>query len=512
MSSTKKTGTQPKPAAKGKPAEALPPTRSTTRPALAAGLTAEGEKIIEWMKAHPQEVIKERTAFLERMHKKRVAYGRKGGALPITLSPMFLKEESLELLAKVAETLDRALDKAIKAYYTDPACKEYFLYPEVPEEWLQFHPGYEKPTVLNRHDALFDGKTLKFIEFNTDNPGGRGWTDTFNQLYREYPIYADLIKTYERPQPDRPMMALLLESLLACWKEYGGKGKPRVGLVSYKSFVPGSDDEIVRDYLVEHGLDAHCVDSRDFEYRDGKLWSNNVRFDIANMTLRFVFFRRFPREHKDFLAALKDKAICQVNPFRATVGSEKQIMSFMTNPVHQHHFSAEETEAIQKHIPWTRSMHETVTMSPDGTDISLKEFCLHERERLVLKPTGGAGGHEVTVGKTTDKAEWADAVESTLGCPWYIVQEAVDIPEFEMPVLKDNKVVMEKKKLNVNPYVFNGKYAGAMGRVSESNVINVAKGGGIVPIFALKTGAPDRRKPASGAAQVLTPGDGKKKS
>ena len=32
----------------------------------------------------------------------------------------------------------------------------------------------------------------------------------------------------------------------------------------------------------------------------------------------------------------------------------------------------------------------------------------------------------------------------------------------------------------------NGKYAGCLGRVSESNVVNVSSGGGIIPIFPLK--------------------------
>ena len=44
---------------------------------------------------------------------------------------------------------------------------------------------------------------------------------------------------------------------------------------------------------------------------------------------------------------------------------------------------------------------------------------------------------------------------------------------------------MEKKNLNVNPYIFKGKYVGCLGRISESKVINVSAGGGIIPIFEL---------------------------
>lgn len=447
--------------------------------------TADRKKI-EWMLENPQKVIKERKGFMQQLLKKRCSYGSKGGILPITLSPMFLKADSLKLIADVSEQLDQIVDKMINAYYEDEYVRSYFPYPDIPKEWLEWDPGYKKPTVLNRHDALYDGKTLKFIEFNCDNPGGRGWHDVYGDLFRQYPIYKDLIKEFANPS-DRDMLSLLKDSLLDCYKDYGGKkSKPRVALVSFKQFLEGSENEIVRDYLIEHGIEANFLDARELEYRRGKLYSSNIPFDIVNLTLRFTFFKRFPTEMKDFLKALSEKAVCCVNPFRSALGSQKEGLSFLSNEENHHYFTKEEAECIREYLPWTRKMDETITISKDGQDISLHEYVLNKQEHLVLKPTWAAGGYEVYVGKTTDQATWRNAVEGAIGCPWWIVQEACDIPEYEFPVLKGNEVVLEKKHLNVNPYVFNGKYAGCLGRISESNVINVSAGGGIIPIFELK--------------------------
>lgn len=453
----------------------------------------EADKALtQWMIEHPKEVIRYRQEFMHQLLKKRCSYGE-GGILPVTLSPMFLKHDSLQRIAQVAETLDRVLDKAVNLYFEDDYIKTYFPYPDIPLEWIHWDYRYSKPTVLNRHDALYDGKTLKFIEFNTDNPGGRGWLDTYEDLLIQSPLYKDLIAEYAQIS-DRPMLYALKEALLKCYREWGGtKERPRVALVSFKQFLSGSDSEIVRDYLIEHGIEANFVDPREFEYRDGKLYSGNVQFDIVNMCLRFTFFKRFPREMKDFMNALRDGAVCMVNNFRAALGSQKEMLSFLSNEENHHYFTPEEAACVKEYLPWTRKMDETITISKEGQDISLFNYVMKHREELVLKPTWAAGGYEVYVGKFTDREKWSNAVESAMGCPWWIVQEAVEIPEYEFPVIKDNKVVLEKKNLNLNPYVFDGKYAGCLGRISESKVINVSAGGGIIPVFALKEGQEARK-------------------
>lgn len=442
----------------------------------------EDKKVLDWMVDHPKEVIHQWEGLLHQMRKKRCGISR---TYPITLSPLFLKEKSLNLIATVGEQLDKIVDKVVDLYFKDEYVRSYFPYPELPKEWIDWHPGYNKPTVLNRHDALFDGKNLKFIEFNTDNPGGRGRTDVLEHIYREHPAYKDIIKNYSKPFEGK-VLKKSLDALLSCYKEYGGqKEKPRIAIVSFKKFLEGSDNEIVRDYFIENGYESNCVDARELEYKKGGLYSGNVQFDILNLSLRFTFFKRYPSEMTDFLNAIRDKAVCAVNPFRAIIGSHKELLSFITNERNHHYFTDDEVDCIKKYVLWTRKMDETITISKEGVDISLEEYAIRKKDELVLKPTDAAGGYGVKIGKQTDALEWKYAIESSMGCPWWIIQEAMPVPEIELPAIRDNKIVIEKKFINLNPYVFNGEYAGMLGRVSESTVVNVCSGGGIIPIFEL---------------------------
>ena len=62
-----------------------------------------------------------------------------------------------------------------------------------------------------------------------------------------------------------------------------------------------------------------------------------------------------------------------------------------------------------------------------------------------------------------------------------MVQEYVDIPEMRVPMVHKKKTVFRWKKVNMNPYVFGGRYAGALARLSDASVINVSRGGGLIP-------------------------------
>ena len=43
----------------------------------------------------------------------------------------------------------------------------------------------------------------------------------------------------------------------------------------------------------------------------------------------------------------------------------------------------------------------------------------------------------------------------------------------------------EPRKVNLNPYLFGGRYAGSFVRLSKELVINVSVGGGMAPSFVL---------------------------
>lgn len=447
-------------------------------------LDKEYRTLMNWMVKNPTETLKARKDFQEKVIKKRCIYGQ--APFHITLMPLFLKEKSLRLLQETTEIMDELNDRIIRLYFEDPYVRDYFPYWHLPKEWIDADPGYRKPSVINRHDVLFDGKNLKFIEFNTDNPGGIGWTDIYETLFKEHPLYTELISKYGAAK-DRGVVTGLFNTVMDYYKESGFGDDPRIALVSFRGIAGNlAEGEIVRDFFVQQGVEAHMLDARDFELKDNRLWAGGIKYPIILRTLRAEFYTRYPREVRDFIRGVTSKAAIMFNSFRSVIGSHKTQLSFLSNPLNHHYFSQKEIKYIQKYIPWTRRLDETVTLSKEGDEVSLRTYVLAKREELVLKPSWGAGGYQVVVGTSTPEHKWREIVEEREGDPSWIVQEFMEIPEVKIPVIKKNKIVVENKYFNLSPYCIGGKYAGILGRVSEKDVINVSAGGGLIPIIPLK--------------------------
>ncbi|MER3514870.1 MAG: hypothetical protein C4310_11215, partial [Chloroflexota bacterium] len=102
--------------------------------------------------------------------------------------------------------------------------------------------------------------------------------------------------------------------------------------------------------------------------------------------------------------ALRDRAVCMGNGFRAKLLHKKSIHAFLTDERNAHLFSAEEQAAIARHIPWTRKVEERKTLY-HGQTIDLLPFIADHRERLVLKPNDEYGGKGVVIGWET-RGRW----------------------------------------------------------------------------------------------------------
>jgi len=450
--------------------------------------------LMNWMVKHPNDVLAARQEFQFKLLKKRFLYG--DSAMQTTLMPAFLKRESLEKIRYTSERLDAIIEKVIRLYFEDSYVRSYYpIHFEIPKSWLHSETGYQRASVINRHDVLFDGKNLKYIEFNTDNPGGKGWTDLLIMMFREHPLYRDLIDF--SAQEDHAILQGIHDALLQCNQEFGGSSKPRLALVSFRELGSHGDEEIVRDFFIERGIEANLIDPRDLELRNGGLYSNGVRFDLLLRSIKARFFLNYPREMVDFHQGVMSKAACMVNSWRALLGAEKSVISFLTNPINHHYFTAEEVKLIKDHVPWTRMFDETVVLSPAGEEVNLKSYLLKHREELVVKPSAGAGGEGVLVGRTTDPVKWKDTIDEHIGSPTWVAQEFVEIPQIRLPVIQKNKVVIENRYLNLSPYVFGGRYVGILGRVSSNDVINISAGGGLIPVFPVKEELSESSAPVS---------------
>jgi len=150
-------------------------------------------------------------------------------------------------------------------------------------------------------------------------------------------------------------------------------------------------------------------------------------------------------------------------------------------------FSASERELIKQHIPWTRLLADTKT-TRDGESFGLLEYVRRRRENFVLKPNDEYGGTGVQLGWEYDERQWDAALQRALadGTSAWVVQERIAIRREVFPMQTESGVQMRDMLVDFAPYIFRGKMAGCLTRLSSTGLANVTSGGGQVPSFVVE--------------------------
>ncbi len=172
-----------------------------------------------------------------------------------------------------------------------------------------------------------------------------------------------------------------------------------------------------------------------------------------------------------------------VNPFRCKILHKKASFELLTDEAHQNWFTPEEQKAMRLSIPWTRRLRDRDT-SYRGQNVELLEFVRRKRAQLVIKPNDDYGGRGVYLGSRLSESEWDKAIATAMAED-YVVQEAIDLRTEMFPVFSQNDWKLQPMFVDTNPFLFRGTVCGAMVRLSDSPIVNVASGGGETGFFVI---------------------------
>ncbi|MEP6509850.1 MAG: hypothetical protein ABJC63_16610, partial [Gemmatimonadales bacterium] len=188
----------------------------------------------------------------------------------------------------------------------------------------------------------------------------------------------------------------------------------------------------------------------------------------------------------DVVRAVRDRAVCMVNPFRCKLLHKKASLAVIGDERNAHLFTEDERQAVATHVPWTRVVTERSTEF-GGKKIDLLSWMTQNRDQLVLKPNDDYGGRGIVLGWTVSTEKWEDAIKTAVDEP-FIVQQRVTIPEEPFPSWVDGKLDIYNRSLDTAPYVSHGRFIeGCLTRISTDELLNVTAGGGSnVPTLLLE--------------------------
>lgn len=407
--------------------------------------------------------------------------------LATVLRPRFLAPAQYRFLQSRVKPLMHAFLTAYRVALENPEFRQQFGLLDWEEELIQYDPGYPDPHPTARLDAFFiTGRGgLKFMEFNGEVPAAPAYNDVLSDLFLGLPIMREFLHTHDvRPLPARHTTMHTLIDAYQRW--LGRRERPNIAILDWSEVPTYSEFLLFEEYFNTQGYRCKIVDPREVEYRDGKLVAGD--FTINLIYKRVLISELIERCGLDnpVVQAVKDHAVCMVNPFRCKILHKKASLAVLSDERNAAYFSPEAQEIIALHIPWTRRVEERTTIHQHNP-VDLLPYVAQNREQFVLKANDEYGGKGIYLGWETEQAHWDQLLQQALDEP-FVVQERVALPKEPYPSFEQGGVQIIDRMQDTNPYVFYGDYVdGCLTRLSTEALLNVTSGGGsTVPTFLVE--------------------------
>jgi hypothetical protein len=385
------------------------------------------------------------------------------------LRPFFLDDEQLALVRRVSETIARMGETLVAALDTRPDLLDALAVTEAERALVAIDPGYQTASTSSRLDSFILPGSLQFAEYNAESPAGLGYTDTLVGVFDTLAVTKRFRERYDATA--LPLMGPILDALLASYRAWGGTASPpTIAIVDFR------------------GVPTVVCDPRDLAF-DGKSLSVDGRhIDLVYRRCLINDIVDRPDDCRALVDAYAARVACVANTLRCKLPHKKAFFSVLTDTRFADLFDASDRATIAPHVPWTRLVREGTT-DRHGTSTDLIPYVRAHRADLVMKPNDDFGGHGVTLGWEADEATWDATLARALGGQQdaWVVQEKIPVRRELFPRFNPGEgAVIGDMLVDCAPYLFGGKLAGFLTRLSAGGLANVTSGGGQVPSYIVR--------------------------
>ena len=367
--------------------------------------------------------------------------------VPTLPAPIAMTYAQREKIAQASELVYAALETLARIAYTTSELDDVLDVDEAQLRLMRSRSPIAHMQVFTRFDIMGDPSgDFGFIEANTSDPSGLGYIDAMTRAHAS--------------AGGRHRFDDLAASHIRCVTSLARFDRGCFALVTDRDSPIRNDLVCLANRYRAHGIDARVADARELrvdgsEARLGDTVVAALHRDLIDEYSRPPFWPAVA----DLVGLLGRGKLPVINPFAASLVDSKSFFEILSSERAVRYFDIATTARLRTLIPWTRRL---------GEDI--RKQVLRDRDQLVVKPARAYGGAGVVVGTACAEAEWSAAVDNAIADGHHVVQRRV------APIKSNGFDVV------YGAWVHRGSYAGAFARVGHGAVLNVHRGGGLVPI------------------------------
>jgi hypothetical protein len=302
----------------------------------------------------------------------------------------------------------------------------------------------------------------RIFEVGGDFPGGLSTTGLLNRYWRRTEWVGKTVGSYRPAVIEEPgwQVGALLE--LARRRGRADVRDHRVGLLVAAELHPLPELDLLREQIRHHSRDALCVPAENPE-ADG--------VDVAMLMYPNTPFVQTPERHARLLDRIADGDLVTFNGILGRfIGANKLTLAVLSDPRFRPFFSAEQIEAVDSLVPWSRKV---------GDGVSVEHARAH-RDDVVLKAPFDAISAGVRLGREHGPEEWAELVDAAAREGW-LLQEFVPEQSLQTDAGRFHRTL--------SVAFLAGRPVGHTARLSTSLRATLCPGGGIQAVFGDHVGA-----------------------
>jgi len=407
------------------------------------------------------------------------------------LRPFFLDDEQLALVRRVSETIARMGETLVAASDARPELFDALALTEAERTLVAIDPGYQTASTSSRLDSFILPGSLQFAEYNAESPAGLGYTDTLVGVFDTLAVTKRFREQYDATS--LALMGPILDALLASYREWGGTASPpTIAIVDFHGVPTWAEFEMLQARFIALGVPTVVCDPRDLAFDGTSLSVDGRRIDLVYRRCLINDLVDRPDDCRTLVDAYAARVVCVANTLRCKLPHKKAFFSVLTDARFADLFDPSDRATIAPHVPWTRLVREGKT-ERHGETIDLIPYVRAHRADLVMKPNDDFGGHGVTLGWEADETTWDATLARALGGQddTWIVQEKIPVRRELFPRFTPGEgAAIGDMLVDCAPYLFRGKLAGFLTRLSAGGLANVTSGGGQVPSYIVRERRP----------------------
>lgn len=420
------------------------------------------------------------------MRERRLTFG--GRLLCPFLRPFFLTPDDERRVVKAAETMWRLGERVAAALDRHDVLQELAL-DDDEIRLARIDPGYGVASTAARADAFLLPDSLRFAEYNAESPAGAGYSQRLAELFDHEPIMAalrrDFDARYYTPIPR------LLDALLDSYRDWGGTARPpRVAIVDWREVPTWSEFELLKEAFGAFGVPTIIADPRDLVFDGSRLAAGGEPIDLVYRRVLINDVIARADECRALVDAYGGRAVCVANTFRCKLPHKKAFFAVLTDERFGALFDRQELAIIRPHVPWTRVVRD-IPATRDGRTFGLLDYLRAHQTDFVIKPNDEYGGTGVTLGWEISASEWEAAIQRAVSGAHgtWVAQERIAVRREVFPICEQGATREREMLVDFAPYLFRGRLAGFLTRLSATGLANVTSGGGQVPAFVVSSRA-----------------------